>query len=482
MFWPHIAKFNALQYFPFCHVNQNNMSQQTHFDDIRDRIAHDDLYGALDMLRGLFENTPRLNEILQQSGRFSYIRQQIRLGIVSHAEAVLTQNQIRFGLLDLLTDIEAEGKRPDLPTDLAQNLLSDRRIAADKAQWVKNLSASLEKQEVVVGDDPLQVFQHYGWLVQNFLFYLVTPPGSRPNAVRLSYMAEAWQGSLRYLCYIQLSQVLQMPEKRRHPAIADFLQMNGDDYLRFDYLGLLMVTTGLLEREKSFIPEIHDLVAKVSDTRNNLYRTVLVLHDRREKLLRREPLAEPELNALLDEYLTALVFWLRNIAFLAKFRLVSIKDINLSYRIGSDSTRFRHLFGELHGYFSPGEVNYRTSSVKGAFTYNQSVLLFRGTDMASCLRNLREASHYISLSPLLLDKSVLVEKSTQTPELYYFTGPLKQPGTYGYIHYATEIFQPNYDPLQSGMEIADQNMGEPKMDDLYEHIETLFAPFKQTAR
>ena len=214
---------------------------QTLLNEIRDRIASGDMSAALNILRGLLENTPRINEILQQSGRFQYIRQQIRLGTVSYEEATLTQNQIRFGVLDLLSEIEAQGKQPDLPAELAQNLLSDRRIAADKAQWVKNLSASLEKQEVVVGDDPLQVFQHYGWLVQNFLFYLVTPPGSRPNAVRLSYMAEAWQGSLRYLCYIQLSQVLQMPEKRRHPAIADFLQMNGDDYLRFDYLGLLMV-------------------------------------------------------------------------------------------------------------------------------------------------------------------------------------------------------------------------------------------------
>ncbi len=458
------------------------MTTQEFIRNIRNLIAKDDLTKAIAGLRELLDNTPLLNDILQQSGRFQSIRKQIGLGTVSHVEATLTQNQIRFGLLDLLTEIEAEGKQPDLPTELAQNLLSDRRIAADKAQWVKNLSGSLEEQGVVVGDDPLQVFQHYGWLVQNFLFYLVTPPGSRPNAVRLSYMAEAWQGSLRYLCYIQLSQVLQLPDKRQHPAIADFLNMKGDDYLRFDYLGLLMVTTGLLEREKPFIPEIHDLVAKVTDTKNDLYRTVLVLHARREKLLRQEPLGEPELNALLDEYLTSLVFWLCSIAFLAKYRLVSIKDINLSYRIGSDTTRFRHLFGELHGYFSPGEAKYHISLVKGAFTYNQSVLLFKGSDVASCLRNLHEAGQYISLSPLLIDQSVLVETPTQTPELFYFTGQPEQPGRYGFIYYANELFQPNYNPLLSELEIAYINLNEPKKDDLYKHIKTLFEPFKQAER
>ncbi len=42
-----------------------------------------------------------------------------------------------------------------------------------------------------------------------------------------------------------------------------------------------------------------------------------------------------KLRSLLDEYLTALVYWLRKISFLAKYRLVSVKEINLNYRLGT---------------------------------------------------------------------------------------------------------------------------------------------------
>ena len=76
------------------------------FDLFRDLIAHDELPTALEKLRTLLENSPKLDEVLLQSGRFHDIRKQIRLGVLSHAEANLTQNQIRAGLLELLREIE----------------------------------------------------------------------------------------------------------------------------------------------------------------------------------------------------------------------------------------------------------------------------------------------------------------------------------------------------------------------------------------
>ena len=83
------------------------MDTNAFLSNIRDLIARDDLTAALLQLRGLLENSPKLDEALLQSARFHDIRKQIRLGMVSHAEANLTQNQIRYGLLELLCDIEA---------------------------------------------------------------------------------------------------------------------------------------------------------------------------------------------------------------------------------------------------------------------------------------------------------------------------------------------------------------------------------------
>jgi hypothetical protein len=82
------------------------MNTQTLLTQLRDLIARNELPAALMQLRTLLDNSPLLDEVVLQSGRFHAIRQQIRLGVVSHAEATLTQNQIRAGLLDLLLEVE----------------------------------------------------------------------------------------------------------------------------------------------------------------------------------------------------------------------------------------------------------------------------------------------------------------------------------------------------------------------------------------
>jgi hypothetical protein len=82
------------------------MNIQTLLTQLRDLIARNELPAVLTQLRTLLDNSPLLDEVILQSGRFHAIRQQIRLGVVSHAEATLTQNQIRAGLLDLLLEVE----------------------------------------------------------------------------------------------------------------------------------------------------------------------------------------------------------------------------------------------------------------------------------------------------------------------------------------------------------------------------------------
>lgn len=79
---------------------------------LRNLIARDEVQAVLEQLRILLANTPKLDEAIQQSGRFENIRRQIRLGTVSHADANLTQNQIRAGLLKLLREIETQSTQP----------------------------------------------------------------------------------------------------------------------------------------------------------------------------------------------------------------------------------------------------------------------------------------------------------------------------------------------------------------------------------
>lgn len=79
-------------------------------NDIKKLIAQNELNAALLQLQALLENSPKLDEAIHQSGRFQAIRKQIRLGVVSHAEATLAENQIRVALLELLLEIEENTK------------------------------------------------------------------------------------------------------------------------------------------------------------------------------------------------------------------------------------------------------------------------------------------------------------------------------------------------------------------------------------
>ncbi len=75
-------------------------------EKIADLIGKDDLEEAIRHLYMLLKDSPRLDEAILQSARYSNITKQIRLGLIDYERANITQNQIRTGLLDLLRDIE----------------------------------------------------------------------------------------------------------------------------------------------------------------------------------------------------------------------------------------------------------------------------------------------------------------------------------------------------------------------------------------
>jgi hypothetical protein len=547
------------------------MAAAQFFDQIRELIARDELKTALTQLRLLLENSPKLDEVILQSARFSDIRRQIRLGLVSDKEANLTQNQIRTGLLELLREIETQGATPTLqkeieqaitivnsaqvqgnnniiiqgatdstitvnvngetqeihrrlddlqalleklqvntiqtadkiynigsitnanfeyivgqskqdrtlPEDLAQNLVTDENI------WVKSLQQELLKQGVSVGNKPWAIFQHYGWLIEAFLQKMGTEAGRERSLRRLAFMAEAYQGTLRYLCYIQLSQIFHRRSANGNPTIAGFIRMDADKQPRYDYLNLLLLTTELLPRGQSFMPELHDFTAELTDTHSDLHGTALFLEKYRSALLDGRAPDGEALDHLLDEYLTGLVYWLRRLAFLAKYRLVSIKDISLNYRLGTEKN-FVHLYGELHGMYaeamSDGE-DYSAHSIEGVFTFNQSVLLFRGSNMADCLDRIHKPDTYISLSPLVVDQSVFADKATQTPEIYYYIGQDKSGRQYLFAQYKNELeYEGRPIPSNKRMIVKAQNIQMPRLDELFGQLEQVFQPFKTAAR
>lgn len=468
------------------------MAAAQFFVTIRALIARDELPAALEKMREWLAGSPHLTEVLHQSGRFQDIRKSIRLGVISHHDATLTQNRIRFGLLDLLSEIEQNGQKP-LPAELAQNLYA-HRPDDEEYLWVQSLYEELKDIGVSVTRRPKDIFKHYGWLIEANLLKMLTKPDDadeHPPLRQLSYMTEAFQCSLRYLCYIQVAQLLSEKTStatENTKAVVEFLRLRGQEYQSFDHLNLLFVATELLQNNKMrFLPELDDFVTALLDRNGLLCETALFLDAERSRLLRGE-IAEngPNLDELLDQYLTGLVYWLRRLAFLAHYRMVSIKDINLSYRMGSAATRFVHLYGELHGMYTPTDglsEDWNTKTIEGLFTFNQSVLLFRGKNVDECLERIGDPNTYISLSPLVIDQSVYANKATQTPEIFCYVANDPAARQFDYAEFKNELALDGRETVVSNkfIKVRAQNNQQPKLNELYKHIEQVFKPFKPAA-
>lgn len=378
---------------------------------------------------------------------------------------------------------QAQSER-SLPPQLQDSLCSDQ------AALVGSLKEELLAQQVQVRNSANDIFQYYGWIIETFLQKMNTPAGKERNVRRLSFMSEAYHSGLRYLCYIQVAQLLQLGDPPKDETLSAFLFMPPEGDHTFDYLNLLVVTTALLESTgpPPYVEGIAAFVRDLKDTKSDLYRTALFLEHHRLELIKKGAATERDaLESLLDEYLTALIYWLRQLSFLAHYRLVSIKNINLEYRLGT-ARNFVHLYGELHGVYNqedPNEEDYAQLARENEFTYNKSVLLLKGADAQAGLRGFGGGSAPLSLSPLVIDQSVFTERPTQTPEIYCYQGyDGATSRSYHYAHHRNELPYAGLDKIASNkaFPVRSQNNKQPRLNDLYRQLEQLFAPFKKQVR
>lgn len=128
-------------------------SKKTFFSTIRELIAKDEIAAALKQLQILLENSPQLDEIIQQSARFNAIRKQIRQGIVSHEDANVTQNQIKAGLIEFLRETETQSEQPAIQQEIEQAI----SIVNSKNVVTGNITAA---GNVIVGDNNTIIVQN----------------------------------------------------------------------------------------------------------------------------------------------------------------------------------------------------------------------------------------------------------------------------------------------------------------------------------
>ena len=91
-------------------------------------------------------------------------------------------NEANFGF-----NLERALTNKRLPEELVGNLITDENL------WVESLKRALIRQNVAVSPNPMEIFSHYGWLIEVFLQKLGTAVGNKMNLRRLSFLVEEFQ-------------------------------------------------------------------------------------------------------------------------------------------------------------------------------------------------------------------------------------------------------------------------------------------------
>lgn len=150
---------------------------------IRDLIARDDLPAALGILRGLLENTPQLNDILQHSGRLASIRREYNLGQMTQEAAATAQNRVRFAVLELLSDLEGQGATASPLRDLLAAVEQESARPEVKSELEQAISINNSKNVLVASQISAGGNVHIGD-INTTIVYGTPAPGVAPALAR----------------------------------------------------------------------------------------------------------------------------------------------------------------------------------------------------------------------------------------------------------------------------------------------------------
>jgi len=115
-------------------------------------IGNDQLDLAIQELHQLLKNSPLLDEAILQSARYNDVIKQIRQGTITSEEASVTKNQIRLGVLNLLSEItiQASQKEP-IRSEIKEFQLSDKSNISHSRNVVNNSSLHAGGH-IIIGD------------------------------------------------------------------------------------------------------------------------------------------------------------------------------------------------------------------------------------------------------------------------------------------------------------------------------------------
>jgi hypothetical protein len=260
--------------------------------------------------------------------------------------------------------------------------------------------SSLSKMVIQDEDDELPDFRvladliikNFPWPIGVELRRLFSGSMRQLDRMRLDQIFKTIERSMQFLSFVMLSQMVKAKLDR---ALAIPESFSKEFRNRFFILSLgnyswLIRSIGNLFKDQKiswFMPEM-------SDSFDNKFYGALDfwVPERNEIGHYQINLTQEEIEKRCVEYEEKLSFILQKIAFLAKYKLVSIKEIKV-IKSKINEAAFHHVFDLLNSSDSDFKANELEES---KFTESQSVLL---------MKNIKSLDEYLNLSPLIIDTS-----------------------------------------------------------------------------
>lgn len=181
------------------------MDTQATIDRIRMLLGEGETEGAIQLLRALLADSPKLDDAIMHAAQHRDLARQIRLGLVGSPHAEQAKNQIRNGILSLLRDLEIHVEKPS-------EVASDYLRITEKINTNRGIGTSevlKDKKAQDLDGRELQRFFQRARTQRRFLEegLDLEPMGVQERLVRLSLAENGHLYKGTFLCLGQANQI-----------------------------------------------------------------------------------------------------------------------------------------------------------------------------------------------------------------------------------------------------------------------------------
>jgi len=259
---------------------------------------------------------------------------------------------------------------------------------------------------------PGVIIENFPWPIGAQLRILFVKRGEmkRPGALRIRQLIGTYVVCTQFAAYILLSQLWDEVSQQMVDLAEDFSRILPEDkktYTSFDYVKLIQKLGETMEEENvEFFIEEFTSIFKLLKDEGDIYDAYKFLESVR-KQVNENQLGDDKatLRQLCNETEFCLSVWLKRLAFLAKYQLITVKDIAI-FRPKMETPQFAHQMGFLNASDS-GLLSEIQRKLK-IFTDSHSIIIVKSGDM-------RE---YLNISPFLVDKNAFRREEDTPPHIY----------------------------------------------------------------